>query len=74
VATQLGIEPSNFREATLANGQREAVPYGGPIKVIFEKRECFVGALILGDEVLLGSVPMEDMDFVGNNSKVRIQK
>jgi len=53
---------------------KEAVPYGGPIKVIFEKRECFVGALILGDEVLLGSVPMEDMDFVGNNSKVRIQK
>jgi len=41
VATQLGIEPSNFREASLANGQSEAVPYGGPIKVIFENREAY---------------------------------
>ena len=27
-------------------------------------RLCFVGALVLGDEVLLGAVPMEDMDLV----------
>jgi hypothetical protein len=32
--------------------------------VQFGNRECYVGAVILGDEVLLGAVPMEDMDLV----------
>ena len=39
-------------------------PYVGPIKVAFGKRFCYVGALVLGDEVLLGAVPMEGMDLV----------
>ncbi len=34
-------------------------PYVGPIRIVFENRECYVG-----DEVLLGAVPMEDMDLV----------
>ena len=42
------------------------VPYVGPVKVTFGKRFCYVGALVIGDEVLLGSVPMEDMDLVVN--------
>ena len=42
------------------------VPYVGPIKVTFGNRFCYVGALVLGDEVLLGAVPMEDMDLVVN--------
>ena len=41
----------------------------GPIKVKFGKRFCYVGALALGDEVLLGVVPMEDMDLVLNPGK-----
>jgi len=40
------------------------VPYVGPIELLFENRNCYVGALVLGDEVLLGAVPMEDMDLV----------
>jgi hypothetical protein len=30
----------------------------------FENRGCFTGALVLGNEVLLGAVPMEDMDIL----------
>ena len=41
----------------------------GPLKVAFEKRFCYVGALVLGDEVLLGAVPMEDMDLVVNPAR-----
>jgi hypothetical protein len=41
-----------------------AVPYAGPIKIKFENRSCFVEAIILGDEILLGTIPMEDMDLV----------
>jgi hypothetical protein len=28
--------------------------------------EGFVGALVLGDEILLGAIPMEDMDLIVN--------
>jgi hypothetical protein len=28
------------------------------------KRRAFVGAIVMGDEVLLGAIPMEDMDLV----------
>ena len=64
VATQLQLTVLETREATTADGSAHVVPYAGPIKVNFENRNCFVGALIMGDEVLLGAVPMEDMDLV----------
>jgi clan AA aspartic protease len=64
IATQLQIQVLETREATLADGSSHSVPYGGPLKVSFEDRNCFVGTLIIGDEVLLGAVPMEDMDLV----------
>jgi len=32
----------------------------------FKNRTGFVGALVLGDEVLLGAIPMEEMDLVVN--------
>jgi hypothetical protein len=49
-----------------------SVPYVGPIKVGFRERFCYVGALVLGDEVLLGAVPMEDMDLVLSPSRCEI--
>jgi len=57
---------------TLADGSNSTVPYVGPIRVQFEKRQCFVGALVLGDEVLLGAVPMEDMDLVLNPARQEV--
>jgi clan AA aspartic protease len=64
VALQLSLETESEREVTLAGGSSRKVPYVGPIRVGFDGRSCFVGALVLGDEVLLGAVPMEDMDLV----------
>ena len=64
VATQLQISNIETREATTADGSSHTVPYAGPVKINFENRNCFVGALIMGDEVLLGAVPMEDMDLI----------
>lgn len=64
VALQLALETESEREVTLADGSRRKVPYVGPLRVGFDGRSCFVGALVLGDEVLLGAVPMEDMDLV----------
>ena len=64
IAVQLGLKELDTREVTLADGVSKSVPYVGPLKVSFEKRFCFVGALVIGEEVLLGAVPMEDMDLI----------
>ena len=64
VRMQLQLETLETREVTLADGSRKEVPYVGPIQVRFKNRGCFVGALVLGEEVLLGAIPMEDMDLV----------
>ena len=64
IALQLKLEINNQREVTTADGRKQMVPYVGPIEMLFENRNCFVGALVLGDEVLLGAVPMEDMDLI----------
>lgn len=64
VAIQLGLEEIDRREVTLADGRKSFVPYVGPIFITFENRKCFVGAMVLGDQALLGAIPMEDMDLV----------
>jgi clan AA aspartic protease len=64
VRRQLQLEESSQKEVTMADGQRRLCPYVGPGRVQFENRECYVGAVVLGDAVSLGSVPMEVMDLV----------
>lgn len=64
VRIQLELEETGKKEVTLANSSRELVPYVGPLEVRFGNRIGFMGALVLGDQVLLGAIPMEDMDLV----------
>lgn len=64
IATQLKLEKLYDREVTTADGRQQLVPYVGPVHVRFKNRGCMVGALMMGDEVLLGAVPMQDMDLV----------
>ena len=66
VRLQLQLEPLEHREVKLADGSRRSYPYVGPIVLRFKNRTGFVGALVLGDEVLLGAIPMEEMDLVVN--------
>ena len=64
VAIQLKLVALQQREVTTADGSKRLCSYVGPIEVRFNGRGCFTGALVLGDEVLLGAVPMEDMDLI----------
>ena len=64
VRIQLRLEEIDRKEATLADGTRKLVPYVGPIEIRFKNRVGFAGALVMGDQVLLGAIPMEDMDLV----------
>jgi clan AA aspartic protease len=64
IAVQLRLEEIEKRQVTTADEKVHVVPYVGPIQIRFENRTCFTGALIIGESVLMGAVPMEDMDLV----------
>ena len=61
---QLGLEELEKREVTVAGGSKRVVAYVGPIRTSFRNRSCFTGGMVLGHEVLLGAIPMEDMDLI----------
>ena len=64
IAIQLGLEELEKREVTIADGKKKICSYVGPLQVKFENRSCYTGAIVIGDMVLLGAIPMEDMDLV----------
>jgi clan AA aspartic protease len=72
IAVQLGLEEIEKREVTTADERSHVVPYVGPVQIRFQNRTCFTGALVIGESVLLGAVPMEDMDLVISPSRQTI--
>ena len=64
IQIQLKLEEIDKKEVTLADGSRKLVPYVGPIELRYKKRVGCSGALVRGDQSLLGAIPMEDMDLV----------
>ena len=61
---QLKLQEIDKKEVTLADGSKKLVPYAGPVQIRFKNRVGFAGALVLGDQVSLGAIPMEDLDLV----------
>jgi len=64
VQIQLQLKAIDSKEVTLAAGSRSLVPYVGPLEIRFKNRVGFAGAIVMGDQVLLGAIPMEDMDLI----------
>jgi clan AA aspartic protease len=64
VANHLRLRTLEDREVTLANGERHVVPSVGGIRIEVFGRQTVQSANVLGDEVLLGAIPMEAMDLV----------
>ena len=64
VMIQLKLDEIDKKEVILADGGRKLVPYVGPVLIRFKNRVGFAGALVMGDQGLLGVIPMEDMDLV----------
>ncbi|MFN0047815.1 MAG: hypothetical protein ACKVOU_01685 [Cytophagales bacterium] len=61
---QLKLETAEKRPVTLADGSIQIIPYVGPIKVDWKGRISYTGAMVLGNQCLLGAIPMEDMDIL----------
>ena len=66
IQIQLKLAEIDKKEVILADGSRKLVPYVGPIEIRFKNRIGFGGALVMGDQPLLGVIAMEDMDLVIN--------
>jgi len=64
IRIQLQLEELDKKEVTIADGSKKLVSYVGPIEIRFKNRVGFTGALVLGNQVLFGAIPMEDMDLV----------
>ncbi len=64
VRVKLRLEAIDEKVVTLADGSEKSVPYVGPIEIRFKNRIGFTGALVMGDQVLVGAIPMGDMDLV----------
>ena len=64
LAIQLSLSDLKPREVHLADGSRKLVRYVGPIKVEMMGRDCVTAAVVMGDQVLLGAIPMQAMDMI----------
>jgi clan AA aspartic protease len=66
VALQLGFDISEVAQqvVTLADGHQRKVPKIAPIEIAFGNRSYVTEAVVLGNEPLLGVIPMEAMDLI----------
>lgn len=72
VALQLQLKDRGVREVTLADGHVQQVRYVSPVRIEMLGRSCVTGALVIGNQVLLGAIPMEDMDLIIEPAKMRV--
>src|SRR5262249_15241913 len=73
VAQALGFDHAEFtmRRIVLADGRSVRVPTIGPIQIDYEDRSCKTEAYVMGNECLLGCVPLECMDLAVDPVKER---
>ena len=66
IRQKLGLAITGKRFAVLADGSRQEYPVTEPIDVHWKNRETSCRALVLsaGQNVLLGAIPLEDMDLI----------
>ena len=66
ILQKLGLEVEGERWATLANKATVMCKYTEPVEVHWENRSSAVRAVVMEgtDEVLLGAIPLEEMDLI----------
>jgi hypothetical protein len=64
VVRRFELQEHEKRSATFADGSRRPVSCVAPVGVSVANRPCFTGAMVPGEEPLLGTIPREDTDLV----------
>lgn len=74
MALQLGFDPSEVRTqfVRIADGRQLKVPKIAPVEIAFENRTYVTEALVMGDEALMGVLPLEAMDLLIDPTQQRI--
>ena len=75
IRQQLGLLKTDERLAELADGSVNTYDVVGPVEIRIPHRRCSVDAIVLPgeSEVLLGAIPMEDMDLVVDPKSQTVQ-
>lgn len=72
VAQQLKLKTLEKRTIVRADGSLLRCDYVGPVQIDCLHRTCLAGALVLGDEVLLGDIPLRDMNLCIHPSRKKL--
>ena len=66
VAMQLGFDTTEVSQqvVTLADGHQRKVPKIAPVEIAFANRSYVTEAFVLGNECLMGVLPLEAMDLL----------
>jgi len=72
ICTQLKLTEFEQREVTIADGSRKLCSYVGPIHLKYANRQCITGAMVIGNQVLLGAIPIEDMDLIIHPAQLKL--
>ena len=64
IRDRLELEAADDKPVTLADGTHRMVAYVGPVELRYGGRTGYTGALVMGNEPLLGQLPLEDMDLI----------
>jgi hypothetical protein len=74
VALQLGfdIQEVSRQVVTLADGHQRKVSKIAPVEICVENRSYVTEALVLGDDCLMGVLPLEAMDLLVDPTRQKL--
>jgi len=74
LARQLGFDTTEVYSTRIriADASAVEVPVVAPIRIDFENRSCTTDAYVLGDEPLIGVIPIEAMDCIIDSKNQRL--
>jgi clan AA aspartic protease len=66
IRQELGLTIEGKRRITFANGGQQECALTGPVDIRWKERECTCRAVVIPNagSVLLGAIPLEDMDLI----------
>ena len=73
IQLQLGLTKLDEREVVLADGRSIVVDYVGPLALAVATRTAFCGALVMGEQPLLGTIALADLDLIVEPREGRVR-
>jgi clan AA aspartic protease len=75
VRQQLGLQIEGLRQVRLAYGARQVYQVTEPVRIQWKDRNTTCPALLLPDteEVLLGAIPLDDMDLIVDPARLELK-